>query len=64
VSTRSEWLYVKLYSGRCFEDDLIAGPVRDFCERALATGAADEWFFCDTPIQTITSGFALVIPSD
>jgi thiopeptide-type bacteriocin biosynthesis protein len=41
----SEWLFAKLYCPRVFEDELLTGPVAEFCEEALATGAADDWFF-------------------
>jgi hypothetical protein len=50
----SEWLFVKLYGARAFEDDLIAGPIRSLVERALASGMAKGWFFCvtETPSDT------------
>jgi thiopeptide-type bacteriocin biosynthesis protein len=41
----SEWLYAKLYGARDLEDDLIAGPLRDFAEGVLADGAAEAWFY-------------------
>lgn len=41
----SEWLYLKLYSGKAFEDDLIAGPIRVFCGDALRSNLAKKWFF-------------------
>jgi thiopeptide-type bacteriocin biosynthesis protein len=41
----SDWLFVKLYAPRIFEDDLLTGPVADLCQQALAIGAADDWFF-------------------
>lgn len=41
----SDWLFMKIYCPRSFEDDLIAGPVRTFSENALAAGLTDEWFF-------------------
>jgi thiopeptide-type bacteriocin biosynthesis protein len=41
----SEWLFAKLYCPDAFEDDLIAGPVRKFCEFARAADLAEEWFF-------------------
>jgi thiopeptide-type bacteriocin biosynthesis protein len=41
----SEWLFAKLYCPRTFEEDLIAGPVRTFCEFVRAAGLAEEWFF-------------------
>jgi thiopeptide-type bacteriocin biosynthesis protein len=41
----SEWLLAKLYCPRVFENELLTGPVAEFCEEALATGAADDWFF-------------------
>lgn len=41
----SEWLYVKLYVGRDLEDDVLAGPLRSFAERAYASGLVEQWFF-------------------
>ena len=41
----SEWLFVKLYGGRTFEDDLIAGVIRSFAEQAISSEMAEEWFF-------------------
>jgi thiopeptide-type bacteriocin biosynthesis protein len=41
----SDWLFVKLYCPRAFEDDLLTGPVAELCQQALAMGAADDWFF-------------------
>jgi thiopeptide-type bacteriocin biosynthesis protein len=41
----SEWLFVKLYCPRVYEDELLTGPVADLFEEALAAGAADGWFF-------------------
>jgi len=41
----SDWLFAKLYCPRTFEEDLIAGPVRSFCEFVRSAGLAEEWFF-------------------
>lgn len=41
----SEWLFVKLYCPRLFEEDLIAGPIYDFAEEVRAADLADAWFF-------------------
>jgi thiopeptide-type bacteriocin biosynthesis protein len=41
----SDWLFAKLYCPRAFEDDLLAGPVAELCQQALAMGAAEDWFF-------------------
>ncbi|GAA3576203.1 lantibiotic dehydratase [Kribbella ginsengisoli] len=41
----SDWLYAKLYVLPTYEDDLAAGPVREFSARALADRTADSWFF-------------------
>jgi thiopeptide-type bacteriocin biosynthesis protein len=41
----SDWFFAKLYCPRAFEDDLLTGPVGELCQEALATGAADDWFF-------------------
>lgn len=34
----SDWLFLKLYTGREMEDDLLAGPVHDFVEEAAGRG--------------------------
>ena len=41
----TDWLFAKLYGPRALEDDLLTGPVPELCEQALASGAADDWFF-------------------
>ncbi|HWC27363.1 MAG TPA: thiopeptide-type bacteriocin biosynthesis protein, partial [Solirubrobacteraceae bacterium] len=41
----SDWLFAKLYCPRNLEDDLLAGPVRSFCQFALGSGLAERWFF-------------------
>ncbi len=41
----SEWLFVKLYCPRPYEEDLIAGPMLDFAEAMHVAGLTDEWFF-------------------
>jgi lantibiotic biosynthesis protein len=41
----SDWLFAKLYCARTSEEDLIAGPMRTFCEFALSASLAQEWFF-------------------
>jgi lantibiotic biosynthesis protein len=41
----SDWLFAKLYCPHAFEEDLIAGPMRTFCEFVCAAGLAKEWFF-------------------
>lgn len=41
----SEWLFVKLYCARDLEDELIAGPLLSFAERALHAKLSDGWFF-------------------
>jgi thiopeptide-type bacteriocin biosynthesis protein len=41
----SDWLFVKLYGPRNVEDDLLAGPIRGFCQFATGSGLADRWFF-------------------
>lgn len=41
----SDWLYVKLYSGRTRHDDLLSGPIRQFVEQATTAGLIDRWFF-------------------
>lgn len=41
----SEWLFAKLYHLPAFENDLIAGELRDFCARVLSDDLAEDWFF-------------------
>lgn len=41
----SDWSFVKLYCPRIFQDDLITGPVPDFCEYVRSSGLVQEWFF-------------------
>jgi len=41
----SEWLFVKLYCPRDFEEDIISESMFTFAENALASGFADSWFF-------------------
>jgi thiopeptide-type bacteriocin biosynthesis protein len=41
----SDWLFVKLYGPRDGEDDLLAGPIRDFGQFATRSGLTERWFF-------------------
>lgn len=41
----SEWLYAKLYTGTSTADGLLVDAVGPVVHEALATGAADGWFF-------------------
>jgi lantibiotic biosynthesis protein len=41
----SDWLFAKLYGPRAFENDLLTGPVLQLCQEAIASGAAESWFF-------------------
>ncbi len=41
----SEWLYVKLYTGTSTADGLLRDIVGPAVREALASGAADSWFF-------------------
>jgi len=41
----SEWLYLKLYTGRSTADQLLREFVHPFVERALSSGDAEQWFF-------------------
>jgi len=41
----SDWLYLKVYCHQALEEDLIAGPIQEFCEFACSAGMAEEWFF-------------------
>lgn len=41
----SDWLFVKLYCSRNIEEELLTGPIRSFCQFAVGSGLADQWFF-------------------
>jgi len=41
----SDWLFVKLYCPRPFQDDVLTGPIAEFCRQAISASAADDWFF-------------------
>ncbi|UPJ53443.1 lantibiotic dehydratase [Bradyrhizobium sp. 200] len=41
----SDWLFAKLYGPRAFEEDLLTGPIAEFCHDMLASGFAEDWFF-------------------
>jgi thiopeptide-type bacteriocin biosynthesis protein len=41
----SEWLYVKLYTGTSTADQVLRELVAPLTRQALATSAADRWFF-------------------
>jgi thiopeptide-type bacteriocin biosynthesis protein len=41
----SEWLYVKLYSGESTVNRLLRDVLAPWVRQALASGAADQWFF-------------------
>ncbi|MGI8855725.1 MAG: lantibiotic dehydratase [Thermomicrobiales bacterium] len=41
----SDWLYAKLYCGRTRQDDLLAGPIREFVDAIGHEGVIDNWFF-------------------
>ena len=41
----SDWLFVKLYCPRNVEEDVLAGPIRSFCQFAVGSGLAERWFF-------------------
>jgi class I lanthipeptide synthase len=41
----AEWLFAKLYTAPSRADRLLREVVRPLVDRALATGAADSWFF-------------------
>jgi thiopeptide-type bacteriocin biosynthesis protein len=41
----SEWLFLKLYTPKFLEEELIAGPIRKFARHAVERGLADDWFF-------------------
>lgn len=41
----SEWLFMKLYCGKDLQENLVAGPLREFARDALKEGYAQDWFF-------------------
>ena len=41
----SDWLFLKLYCPQNLEEDIIAGPLRNFGEFIRSAGLADAWFF-------------------
>lgn len=41
----SDWLYVKLYAGPSRQDELLAGPIREFVVKMLQSEGVDRWFF-------------------
>ncbi|RBQ16666.1 hypothetical protein DP939_28670 [Spongiactinospora rosea] len=41
----SDWLYLKLYGPRRFEDELIVDSLRPFGQFVTGAGLADGWFF-------------------
>jgi thiopeptide-type bacteriocin biosynthesis protein len=41
----SDWLFLKLYCPTSLEEELIAGPVRNFSAFVTAAGLAISWFF-------------------
>jgi thiopeptide-type bacteriocin biosynthesis protein len=41
----SDWLYLKLYSPRSAQEELLAGPVRELCREVDEARLADRWFF-------------------
>jgi thiopeptide-type bacteriocin biosynthesis protein len=44
-SVGSDWLFMKLYCGSDLQEELLAGPLRDFGRDALNEGFAADWFF-------------------
>jgi thiopeptide-type bacteriocin biosynthesis protein len=41
----SDWLFLSLYGPRADEDELLAGPVREFAAGLVDTGQVDGWLF-------------------
>jgi thiopeptide-type bacteriocin biosynthesis protein len=41
----TEWLYLKIYCGRDFQDDVLSHRLQEFGEKAISTGLATDWFF-------------------
>lgn len=44
-SPGTDWLFLKLYTPKFLEEDLLAGPVRKFARHVVERGLADAWFF-------------------
>lgn len=40
-----EWVYLKLYTAESQQNDLIAGPLREFLAQASRDGLIDRWFY-------------------
>jgi hypothetical protein len=45
----SDWLYLKVYGPRRFEDELIVDSLRPFAQFVTGAGLADGWFFLRDP---------------
>ncbi len=41
----SEWLYVKIYTGKATADEVLVESVRPLVRETIAKGAVDRWFF-------------------
>ena len=41
----SDWLFVKLYGPERLEDELLAGPLAQFCASMCESGPCSSWFF-------------------
>lgn len=41
----SEWVFLKVYTPKFLEEELLAGAVRKFARQAVERGLAEEWFF-------------------
>ena len=41
----SQWLYIKLYAGTASADQVLCDTIAPFCRQAIASGAAQSWFF-------------------
>jgi thiopeptide-type bacteriocin biosynthesis protein len=41
----SDWLFVKIYCPPFFQDELLVGAVRDFCDKARRSSTSNGWFY-------------------
>jgi thiopeptide-type bacteriocin biosynthesis protein len=41
----SDWLFVKLYTGRASADQILAGPLNELVKEVIASKEVDRWFF-------------------
>jgi len=41
----SEWLYLKIYCGRDFQNEILLHRLQEFTDKAISTGTVADWFF-------------------